>query len=148
MRFALEAGQPIRIEREDVGQHFERDVAIQFRVACAIDVTHPTATERGQNLVVAQVSSDQGGVAIVGRHRGPERARGDFPGRRGQKISGLIVGGEQPLDLTSQRLVLTACRLEERTSFTRRTLQRRLVDLLDPPPLLGRHAVRGSVVPS
>ena len=116
MRFALEARQTIRIEREDVRQHFERNVAIQFGVASAIDLTHPAATERGQNLVVAnRVLPTSDGSRSFGIIAATSRARCDFPRRCVKKISGLIVGGDQPVDLTSERLVFAACRFKERT---------------------------------
>ncbi len=48
LRFAREPRQAVRIEREDLWQHFDRDVAIQFRIAGAIDLAHsPGADLRG-----------------------------------------------------------------------------------------------------
>ena len=45
--FALESRQPFRIVGNVGGQHFDRDVALQFRVAGAIDLSHAAGTKRG-----------------------------------------------------------------------------------------------------
>jgi hypothetical protein len=39
-RFALESGKPIRIVSEQVGKDFDRDVAIELRIARAVDLAH------------------------------------------------------------------------------------------------------------
>ena len=54
LRFALEAREPIGVGRERVGQDLDRDVAIQLRVARAIDLAHPAGAERRQDLVGAE----------------------------------------------------------------------------------------------
>jgi len=38
-------------------QYFDGDVAVQARIACAVNFTHPTSAGRSDNLVGAQVSS-------------------------------------------------------------------------------------------
>jgi hypothetical protein len=43
LRFTLEARQAVRIANKDVGQKFERNVAIQLRVARAIGLALLTA---------------------------------------------------------------------------------------------------------
>ena len=40
LRFALESREPVGISRERLGQDLDRDVAIQPRVARAIDLAH------------------------------------------------------------------------------------------------------------
>ena len=48
LRFARESRQAIRIVRERLGQDLDRDVAIQLRIARAIDLAHaPFADLRG-----------------------------------------------------------------------------------------------------
>ncbi len=45
LRFAAEPRQAIRIDREDLRQHLQRDVATELRIACAIDLAHPAGAE-------------------------------------------------------------------------------------------------------
>ena len=45
LRFACEPREPIGIARERVGQDFDRDVAIQLRVARAIHLAHAAGAE-------------------------------------------------------------------------------------------------------
>src|SRR5437867_11060962 len=52
--FAGEPGEPVGVAREEIGQHFDRDVAIRRRVARAIDFPHATGSEGGENLVRAE----------------------------------------------------------------------------------------------
>jgi hypothetical protein len=51
LRFSLEAGEPIGIGGEGVWQDFQRDIAIQLRIARAIDLAHAPRTESGENFV-------------------------------------------------------------------------------------------------
>ena len=46
-RFALEARQPIGIERNAARQDLQRDVAAELRVVRAIDLAHPADAEEG-----------------------------------------------------------------------------------------------------
>ena len=46
LRFAAEPREPIGIVGERVGQDLDRDVAIQLRVARAIDLAHAARAER------------------------------------------------------------------------------------------------------
>ena len=139
MGFALEPGDAIGIVGEEVRQDFDRDLPIQRAVVRAIHVAHAAATERGENLVMPDLPSNQRRVAIVRHHRGNEPARCGCPGRRGEKVSRLFVGEDQPFDLAPQHLVAAARRVEEPIAFAGRVLQRGVVDLLDLPPSLGRH---------
>ena len=82
LRFAFEAREPVRIGRERVGQNLERDVALQLRVARAIDLAHPAGAEQRDDLVVAEPGSSREGhtASIVGRRAtacdGARRRRG------------------------------------------------------------------------
>jgi hypothetical protein len=49
--FALEAGQPVGVVREQLREHFQRDIAIELGVARAVDLTHAAATKRGDDLI-------------------------------------------------------------------------------------------------
>ena len=57
LRFALEAREPIRIGRERVRQDLQRDVAIQLRVARAIDLTHAARAEQRNHFVGTDTSA-------------------------------------------------------------------------------------------
>ena len=57
LRFALEAGEAIGIARERVRQDLQRDLAIQLRVARAIDLAHAAGAKRGQDLIRAEARS-------------------------------------------------------------------------------------------
>ncbi len=53
-RFAGEARQLFRIGRERCRQDLDSDVAIERRVAGAVNLTHPTGTERTDDFVGAE----------------------------------------------------------------------------------------------
>jgi hypothetical protein len=63
-RLALEAGQPVRVGRELVGQRLDRDGPVEPRVAAEVDDAHPSAPD----LAVDGVRSDAGSGAR--RHGG------------------------------------------------------------------------------
>src|SRR5438105_50506 len=49
--FLLKAAQPISVFRKISWQDFDRDFAIQASIAGAIDFTHPTRAEWGENFI-------------------------------------------------------------------------------------------------
>ena len=51
LRLAFEPGEPLGIVRERLRQHLQRDVAIELRVARAIDLPHPACPELAQDFV-------------------------------------------------------------------------------------------------
>ena len=57
LRFALEPRDPLGIGREQLGQDLDRDVAIELRVARAVDLAHPARAEGGENLVRSEASA-------------------------------------------------------------------------------------------
>ena len=57
-RFALEPREPIRILREQVWQDFDRDIALQLRVACAVDLAHAALTDRLDDFVNAEADAE------------------------------------------------------------------------------------------
>ena len=59
--FAREPGEPIGIVRERVGQDFERDVAIELRVASPIDLSHPAFADRRSDFVDAEAGAGSEG---------------------------------------------------------------------------------------
>src|SRR5262245_7006436 len=55
--FALETRATVRIRDEQLGQHLDRDVAIELCIPGAIDLAHPARAESRENLVGAKVSA-------------------------------------------------------------------------------------------
>ena len=55
--FAGEPRQAIRIAGEGVGQNLQRNVAIEFRVARPIHLSHTARSEGGEDLVRADVGA-------------------------------------------------------------------------------------------
>ena len=56
-RFLLEAAHSIGIGREGLRQDFDRDIAIQTRITCAIHLAHATRTERRDDFIGTQASA-------------------------------------------------------------------------------------------
>src|SRR5262252_5121562 len=48
--FTLKAAQTVGVACELIGQNFDCDVALQFRVTCAIDFTHSALAEKSGNF--------------------------------------------------------------------------------------------------
>src|SRR5215470_14902822 len=55
--FTLEAIHASGITGKHLGQYFERDLAFQFRVGGAIDLTHSAFADQGCDFVRAELSS-------------------------------------------------------------------------------------------
>ena len=61
LRFPLEAGQPVGISGEGVGQDLQRDLSIELRVGGMPDLSHaPLAEERGDVVVPEAGAGGQG----------------------------------------------------------------------------------------
>ena len=69
LRFATESGEAIGIVGNGGKQDLDRNVAIQLRVAGAIDLTHPARTERGEDLERTETGAgnqgDAGSIAVI-----------------------------------------------------------------------------------
>ena len=61
LRFALKRASRSGSAGRRLGQNLERDVAIQLRVARAIDLAHPAGAEQRDDLVVAEPGSSREG---------------------------------------------------------------------------------------
>ena len=61
LRFTLEAREPVGIEGEDVGEDFQRDIAIELRVSRAIDLAHAARAKRGNDFVRPESSAGSKG---------------------------------------------------------------------------------------
>ena len=53
LRLSLKPGHPLRITRKKIRQHLDRHLAIQARVAGAIDLPHPARPDGSENLIGA-----------------------------------------------------------------------------------------------
>ena len=65
LRFAREASQPVRVAGERRGQHLDGDLAIELRVACAIDLAHSAGTDLCGDFVGAETRAGSKGQAAV-----------------------------------------------------------------------------------
>src|SRR5262249_34444857 len=70
LRFALEAGESIGIERELRRQDLERDVTTELGIVRAIHVAHAARSEQRHDLVGTETNARRD------RHRRPERSSG------------------------------------------------------------------------
>ncbi len=57
LRLALEAREGGGVGREPVGKNFDRDVAVELRVARAVDLPHSARSERPDHLVGSELRS-------------------------------------------------------------------------------------------
>ena len=57
LRFAREAGEAFRDQRKELGQDLDRDVAIELRIARAIDLAHAAPTELADHFISAQAGA-------------------------------------------------------------------------------------------
>ena len=53
----LETRAPLGVARKEIRKNFDRDVAIERRVARAIHLSHTAGAERGENVVRAEASA-------------------------------------------------------------------------------------------
>ena len=54
LRFAREPREPVGVTGERVGQYLERDIAIELRIARAVDLAHPAGADAGDDFVDAE----------------------------------------------------------------------------------------------
>ena len=54
LRFAREAHHAVGIGREEVGEDLDRDLTIEPRVTCAVNLAHASGAERADDLVVRE----------------------------------------------------------------------------------------------
>src|SRR5262249_54163538 len=54
---ATKAPKPFRVARERIGQHFDRDVALQLRIARAIHLAHAARTDLRANFIRTEASA-------------------------------------------------------------------------------------------
>ena len=132
--FALEAREPVAIEGEEFGQDFQRDVAIELRVARAIDLAHPACAEPGQNLVAADLPAAERPACILSHdlRRHLQRRGCEEP------LGGAFVR-EQGFHFPPQGVIATARLCEEPASFVRVLCQGGVIELRDLRPAVRFH---------
>ena len=60
-RLALEPGEPLHVDGQRGGKDFQRDVAIEPRVACSVHLTHPTGAKDGRDFVGSEPGTRRAG---------------------------------------------------------------------------------------
>ena len=53
----LEPGETVWIGREEIRQNFQRDIAVELRVAGLVDLTHATFTDLGGDFIDAEAGA-------------------------------------------------------------------------------------------
>ena len=66
MRLAFESREPLWIGREYLWQDFDRDVALQPRIAGAIHLAHAAGSERAGDFVWTEAGSSTKGIDCEG----------------------------------------------------------------------------------
>jgi hypothetical protein len=54
---AIEAGQPVRVARDRLGEDLDGDLALEARIASPIDLAHPARAEGRQDFVPAEAGA-------------------------------------------------------------------------------------------
>ena len=136
-RLALEAREARRVAGHRARQDLDGDVAPELGVASAVDLAHAARPEQRLQVISADGSASHG---TRGRFR-EDDPRAD----RERRLVEEPVGGQrlvqQRFDVTPERLVFGTESGEQRHAFARRPGARRVVQLLDPLPALGRHVL-------
>ena len=79
LRLALEAREGGGVRREALGKDLDRDVAVEFRVARAVDLSHPARAERPEDFVRAEARTGQEGHDVSpSRKKRPARCGGNL----------------------------------------------------------------------
>ncbi len=55
LRFLLKASQPVSVLRDESWQDLDRYLALQGRIAGAIDLAHSARTQEAENFIVIQL---------------------------------------------------------------------------------------------
>ena len=113
LRFALEARQAIGIAGERRRQHLDRDVAIQLRIARAIDLAHAAGAEQADNAI--EPEGGAGREATVGL----VRVCDDVPWRPIQHHRASVGLVEQRFDFVAERRIIAAQRRHRSRTLVR-----------------------------
>ena len=102
LRFALEAGEALRILRERLGQHLDRHLAPERGVGGAIDLAHAAGAEGGEDFVGAEAGAGSEGPSLLGRHEalqflGPVLHDDDLRWRGGLVRAAALLDHQEPL---------------------------------------------------
>ena len=105
-RLPLEAREPLGVARECVRQEFDRDIALELRVARAVHLTHAARTEQGLHLIHTKSLPFHHQRSLVPSVVAPNH-RGSL-----EKALRALVRRQERLHFLTQRLV-TGARLGE-----------------------------------
>ena len=133
LRFTPEAGEAAWIVRDGGQQDFDRDVAIELRVARLVDLAHAARADPHRERVRADALALE-----VFRHLGIVESNG----RRVEKALRTLVRCEQPLDLLTQRVIVSTGRRDVRRAGLRRQRPSALEDLFQARPVVGGSVTR------
>ena len=61
LRFARESREPVRVTGEYLREDFERDIAMELRVARAKDLTHPADADAGDDFIGTEACAGRQG---------------------------------------------------------------------------------------
>ena len=144
---ARETCQPLGIERESLGQHFQRDIASEFRVARAVHLAHGADTQQADDVV--RTDSDTWREDRVSRRvirlrkLDSERIVEHGPMGRGQTIEEAALQGvrrQERLDFTTQRLIVAGLSDQKGVSLFDRPFHGRFEQRLHARPGVVRHS--------
>lgn len=62
--FSFKAGHPVGVPRESVGKDLQRNVTIQFRVACTVDLSHAAGSNRRDDFIRAEAHASSQGHSL------------------------------------------------------------------------------------
>src|SRR4029450_269190 len=60
----LEAREAARVVCDEAGEDFDRDITIQLRVACPIDLAHPPCTDLAEDVVATEARAGSEGQTV------------------------------------------------------------------------------------
>ena len=60
----LEAREAARVVCEEIGEDFDRDITIQLRIACPIDLAHPPCTDLAEDVVATEARAGSEGQTV------------------------------------------------------------------------------------
>src|SRR6185295_2141263 len=73
LRFSFETRQPLRLVNQRFGYELERHRAIEFEVACAVNLAHSTLADLLDDLVMGDCLADQKWASLSGLELFKER---------------------------------------------------------------------------
>src|SRR5437763_13364399 len=128
-RLAFEAAQTLWISGEDLGKHFDGDVASELRIARAIDAAHAADAQQRCDAVAAKLCADER-LAVISRQQLRCRFR--------EKVARLMLARKQRLHLAAQAFIARAGDEHKSGALGGRLCQRFVKNALDVAPVASR----------